>query len=260
MSITNIVDIHNHLLPSVDDGSQSFDETLRYLRAFHADGVSRLAFSPHLFGWLAEEPEGIAKRLDALDAVFEEARTRFGHRTDVPKLHFSQEILCSTPESARAVFETPRPGVRGTRYALVEFGFEIEIDCTSVVTAVIECGKRMIVSHPERYRRRRTPLSIEEILTWRDAGALLQVNGGSVLGDYGPAVEKTAWQLIEGGHAHIVSTDHHADQRVVSPAEAARVIAARCGEAAARVLLSENTGRILDDEELLPLSSALGRS
>jgi protein-tyrosine phosphatase len=42
----NIVDIHNHLLPGVDDGSRSFEETLRHLQLFHADGVTRVAVSP----------------------------------------------------------------------------------------------------------------------------------------------------------------------------------------------------------------------
>ena len=179
----NIVDIHNHLLPGVDDGAQSLEESLHYLRALFADGVTRLAVSPHLFGWITEEERGLELRLDRLEQVFDELQAACVARDDVPRLYFSQEILCPTPEIARAVFRDARPGVRGSRYALVEYGFDLRVDGTKVVEAVLAAGKRMIVSHPERYRRDGQPVSVAEILSWKKAGALLQVNGGSVLGD-----------------------------------------------------------------------------
>ena len=54
-------------------------------------------------------------------------------------------------------------------------------------------------------------------MTWKDAGALLQVNGGSVLSDYGERVATLAWRMLESGAADLISSDHHADARVVSP-------------------------------------------
>ncbi|MGQ0562155.1 MAG: CpsB/CapC family capsule biosynthesis tyrosine phosphatase [Gemmatimonadota bacterium] len=246
----NIVDLHNHLLPAVDDGSQSFDESIRHLRALRADGVTRLAVSPHLFGWLTQEQNGLDARLDRLEQVFAELQAHTADYDAVPELHFSQEILCPTPEIARAVFESPRPGVRGTRYALVEFGFDLRIDCRAVVNAVSACGRRMIVSHPERYRRDGEPVSVDEIASWKLAGAVLQVNGGSLLGDYGDAIRRTAWHLLHAGLADIISTDHHADHRPVSPKRVADAIVARGGREQARLLMAENTGRVLDDVDL----------
>ena len=251
--IKNIVDIHNHLLPGVDDGAESLEESLRHLRALHDAGVRRLAVSPHLFGWLTEEDRGLDLRLDRLEEVFVELTAATARMTDVPVLFFSQEILCPSADVARAVFATSRPGLRGTDYALVEFGFELRIDCTTVIDAVLSSGKRMIISHPERFRREREPVSIDEILSWKDAGALLQVNCGSLLGHYGVRTERTAWQLLHGGHAALLATDHHADNRVVDPAEVARAIVG--GAAQARLLMSENPGRILENRDVLPVPS-----
>ena len=246
--LENIVDIHNHLLPGVDDGAQSLEESLHYLRALFADGVTRLAVSPHLFGWITEEKRGLQLRLDRLEQVFDELQAACVARDDVPRLYFSQEILCPTPEIARAVFRDARSGVRGSRYALVEYGFDLRVDATKVVEAVLAAGKRMIVSHPERYRRDGQPVSVAEILSWKKAGALLQVNGGSVLGDYGERIAQTAWRLLEDGQVDLIATDHHADSREVSPAAVAERLLARLSVEAARLLMCENPAHVLDDQ------------
>lgn len=250
-ALQGIVDIHNHLLPGVDDGATSFEESLLYLRSLFDDGVTRLAVSPHLFGWLSEEERGLELRLDRLEEVFAELESMCAGQTDVPRLYFSQEILCPTPDIARRVFHEPRAGVRGARYALVEFGFDIQSDCTGIIRAVLASGKRMIISHPERYRRGGQPVSLAEIASWKQAGALLQVNGGSLLGDYGDAIARNAWLLLHAGAADLISTDHHAGSRVVSPTRVARAIGVRGGHEQARLLMCENTGRILDDADLV---------
>jgi protein-tyrosine phosphatase len=248
----NIVDIHNHLLPGVDDGARTADESLFHLQAFHRDSVVRTAVSPHLFGWLTEKNK-LEEQLDRLESAFEELRSHIAGRSDVPRLHFSQEILCPTPAVARAVFKTGRPGVRDTDYALVEFGFDLKGDCSDVVRAVNESGKRMIVSHPERFRRDGQRVTVDEIKSWKQAGAALQVNGGSLLGDHGSSVQATAWRLLHAGIADIVASDHHADHRPLSLKDVYTEIVRRGGEEQAHLLMSENTGRVLDGLDLLPV-------
>ena len=64
-----ITDIHNHLLPAVDDGAQSLEESIRHLRILHGEGVQQLAVSPHLFGWLTDEG-GFLQRYQELERAF----------------------------------------------------------------------------------------------------------------------------------------------------------------------------------------------
>jgi protein-tyrosine phosphatase len=210
--------------------------------------------SPHLFGWLTEEQGGLGKRLDLLEDAFEALRRACSTRADVPELYFGQEILCPTSTIARRVFEDPRAGYRGTSYALVEFGFELKDDPIHVIASVLDSGRRMIISHPERYRRNRVPVQISELRSWKAAGARLQINAGSVLGDYGAGVEALAWQALHEGLADLIATDHHADSRVVSLRSAFNVIASRCGDDVAQVLGSHNPRRVLLNQELLPVS------
>jgi protein-tyrosine phosphatase len=250
-----ITDIHNHLVPAVDDGAQSFAEALLHLQALRAEDVTHLCVSPHLFGWLTDEPGALQQRLDRLEIAFEELRSACAPRSDVPELYFGQEILCPSADIARRVFAEPRAGYRGTSYALVEFGFDLQGDPKEVVRAVLDAGRRMIISHPERYRRSRANVQIDELRAWKAEGALLQVNAGSLLGDYGVNIQMLGWQLLTEGLADVVATDHHADSRVVSPRTAFDQIAARGGVEVARLLMSENTGRVLRDEALLRVPS-----
>src|SRR5690606_30987158 len=91
------------------------------------------------------------------------------------------------------------------------------------------------------------------IRAWKKAGARLQLNGGSVLGGYGAGIEELAWQLLAEGLIDLISTDHHADARPVSPAEVGRRLTGRGAAEQAPLLLSENPHRILSDRDALPV-------
>lgn len=248
-----LVDLHNHLIPGVDDGAGTTAESLTYLRQLARDGVRRMAVSPHLDARLVHDPGALYRRLDRLEAAFDElvAACDADNRSSLPALTFSQEILVPDPGTAELVFLEPRIGIRGTSYATIEFGFELPDDPAAVVRAVRDAGRRPIVVHPERYRREVDPVTIEEIEGWKEAGAILQVNGGSILNGYGEGIARLAWELLERGLADLLGTDHHAASRPVSPAAVVRKLERRGAHEQARLLFGENPGRVLDDLETL---------
>lgn len=246
------VDLHNHLIPGVDDGSRTTTETIGFLRAFAADGVQKMAVSPHLDARLVHDSSGsLYQRLDRLEQAFTDLTTRLADEPGLPDLVFSQEILVPDPEVAELVFAEPRVGIRGTSYATIEFGFELPADTVGVVEATRNAGRRPIVVHPERYRRNTQPVGIEEIESWKDAGAILQVNGGSLLESYSPAIARLAWQILDAGLADLLGTDHHGESRPISPAAVIRKLERRGAREQARLLFAENPARILDDRDTL---------
>lgn len=249
-----LTDLHNHLLPGVDDGSASIDESLRHLTDLARDGVARLAFSPHLNGTLVYQDGALNDRLARLEAAFESLTTACRDRDDVPALGFGQEIYVPDPDTAARLLGDRRVGYRGTRYCLIEFGFYLgHPDCAEIVRAAIDAGRAPIVAHPERYIRDRRPVGMEEIESWARAGGILQVNGGSLIGIYGPEIEDLAWRLLETGLARLISSDHHADTRPVSPGAVARAIEARLGVDRVELLMEENPAHVLDDRETIPV-------
>lgn len=255
------VDLHNHLIPGVDDGSRSLAETILFLRAFADDGVQRMAVSPHLDSRLVHDPDGaLYHRLDRLENVFRNLETDLANEQGLPRLTFSQEILVPDPETAALLFSEPRVGIRGTSYATIEFGFELPEDTAGVVRAVRDAGRRPIVVHPERYRRGTDPVGIEEIESWKNAGAILQVNGGSVLDGYGPGITQLAWRILGLGLADLLGTDHHGASRPISPKAVIQKLERRGAGEQARLLFCENPGRILDDLETLPVPPHLPRA
>lgn len=249
----HFTDLHNHLLPGVDDGSRSLDESLRHLTSLARDGVRRLAFSPHLHGWLVDERgDALGRRLDLLRGVFDDVReAAASSRASLPELALGHEILLRDERTARRLLRHAGLGHGGSRYILMEFGFELPDDCPGIIAAVLDAGRRPMVAHPERYRRRGERVGLAEIESWKDAGALLQVNAGSLAGRYAPGIDDLAWRLVADGLADLMGSDNHADNRPQSPLEAARLLAARGGEAQAELLLHTNPDRVLDDDELL---------
>jgi protein-tyrosine phosphatase len=247
----DLVDLHNHLVPGVDDGARSTAESLEFLRKFWDDGVRRMATSSHLDARLVHDPDALYRRLDRIETAFQELQATCAAETGVPALTFSQEILAPAPDTAALVFVEPRIGIRGTDYATIEFGFELPDDTAGVVRAVRDAGRRPIVVHPERYRRGTTPVELAEIRSWKDAGALLQVNGGSILEGYGPGVADIAWTILDHGLADLLGSDHHGASRPVSPAAVVKKLERRVAAEQARLLYSENPGRILDNRETL---------
>lgn len=248
-----LADIHNHLIPMVDDGARTYEESFRHLRDWAADGVTRVAVTPHLNGKIAllpgDEPERRYGELKAaFDALVAEAESEVG----LPELIFGQETYMPTLEIAEALLKSGVPfGYSGTRYALIEFGFRAPDAVTETIRLVASSGRIPVVGHPERYRRADASMGLDEIATWKDAGAVLQVNGGSIVGDYGDSVEALGWELIRLGWADCLGSDSHADHRPLSMRDVVEALRGRGADVAR--LMSDNPQRLLRDDDLLPV-------
>jgi protein-tyrosine phosphatase len=64
-----------------------------------------------------------------------------------------------------------------------------------------------ILAHPERHVNIEQQLGLVE--HWRDAGAFMQINAGSIVGNYGSRAKKIAWTILEAGHADYMCSDYH---------------------------------------------------
>lgn len=242
-------DVHNHLLPAVDDGAGTMEESLRHLRAMADAGVSRLAFSSHLHGWVIHEEGGLDRRIRELEDAYGRVCRACRGREGIPRLVFGQEVLVADVETADRLFADPRVGYRGTDYALIEFGFQLPDDPVAVIRTVRRHGRRPIIAHPERYNRDGTLASIDEIVAWKAEGVLLQANVGSLLGRHGAGLANHAWEMLGRGLFDIVGTDHHGDARPDTPDHVAAALRERGAGHLVRRLLSENPQRILGNRD-----------
>ena len=231
MNLPRFTDLHSHLVPGVDDGSASVEESLESLAALRAEGVGALVTTPHLLLPHLPDDAAITAQLDRHRAAFEELAEAAYDRVDLPAIGLGQEIWAPDAAHLRRVVDRTDVGLGRGRYLLVEFGFDLRGTHEDVVRTAAEAGRGIVVAHPERYRYLPGTDPIGQMRRWRELGALLQVNAGSFNGHYrnqNPGAEALAWAMVGAGVVDLVATDHHGTRRVgVSPLEAFEALAGR---------------------------------
>ncbi len=245
-----IVDLHSHLVPGVDDGAQSVTDALEALRHLGAEGVSALVTTPHLLLPHLDSTAAVERELDRQRRAFDRLAAAAA-REGLPSIGLGQEIWAPDATAIRRVLGRNGLGLGESDYLLVEFGFELTGHHRDVIEAVLEAGLRIVIAHPERYRYLPACDPTDTAGSWRETGALLQVNAGSLSGHYersNPGARALAWQFIEQGLADLIATDHHASNRPVSPREAWDAMAGAGLEDDARRLMEETPRLIMRNE------------
>jgi protein-tyrosine phosphatase len=244
-----LVDIHSHLVPAVDDGARDPGEAVSALRALHAQGVRRLATTPHLRGELTLDPPAFGKRMDALDRGWSQllsAASATGLDVVVERGH---EVMLDVP---RPDLSDARVRLGGGSTVLVEFPrLQLPPGSAEALYELRVRGVSPLVAHPERYATLR-PADLSVVDAWRQAGARTVVNAGSLVGAFGPQAERLAFAMLREGMVDAIASDYHArpGRPLLLTAALERLLEAG-GEEQAELLLSINPGRLLDGEEPL---------
>jgi protein-tyrosine phosphatase len=231
-----VIDIHLHLLPAVDDGAESPEETRAMLARAHALGFTVLVATPHLPDRLAlpyservAAAFAIARELAAPENI--EVRTGFEVRL--------------TPDLPRRLADGEPITLAGSNAILVDLpfgGWPHHVDAT--LFAVQTAGFRPILAHPERYVAVQDEL--ERALRLAERGVLLQVNLGSLHGLFGKRAMRAAEALLRAGAVHAAASDaHSAGERYAAVPAGLERLVALVGEAGRDRLLVETPAALL---------------
>jgi protein-tyrosine phosphatase len=240
-------DFHNHLIPGVDDGARDAGFSAGALRAFRQVGVSQVIVTPHFNGSLTATPSRFAERLAELDAGWDVLRgvvdadaAAEGARLRVER---GVEVMLDIPAPD---LSDPRLRLAGTRYVLVEFpGLQLPpVNASVAVELLRRGGWTPVIAHPERYRNLESLIVLHAFVV---AGGLLQVNAGSLVGEYGPDAQRFAQQILGSGLASFVCSDYHARGEPAT-GRFARALAESGYSEQAELLLGVNPARLLADE------------
>ncbi len=246
----HFVDLHSHLVPGVDDGAATVAEALDSLRALADQGVRTVVTTPHLLLPRLDTMTAVERELDRHRRAFDELVAAVEGEEGLPELGLGQEIWAPRAAVIRPILAHDWVGLAGTRYLLVEFGFELKGTHADVIDEVLEADQRIVIAHPERYHFPEGLDPLETIAAWRDQGALLQVNAGSLTGHYresSPGSDRLAWRLLETGLVDLIATDHHGTRRRgVSLGAAYDALVAAGREVQAHALLDQAPGQILE--------------
>jgi protein-tyrosine phosphatase len=244
-SWAGMIDFHNHLIPAVDDGAADLEQALGALDTLWAQGVRGVVTTPHLSGSLTLNPPRLARRLEEMEPGWQALRDAAARRHPGLRLERGAEVMLDAPGCDLA---EPRLRLAGTRFALVEFPFmTVPPFSAQLLGALRQAGWLPVLAHPERYGNASPQL--DDARAWREAGALLQVNAGSLLGRYGEGPRRLAWGLLARGWADYLGSDFHARGRCAL-AEARQALVRAGAERQAFQLCEDNPARLLAD--LLP--------
>jgi len=196
------VDMHSHLLPGLDDGVDSYEESLGILREMEALGYQKVITTPHIMGdYYKNSPETILP-------VLEELRKRAKAAGIGLQLAAAAEYYLDEVFMRRLAEQEPLLNFGEKRYVLFETSY---MNASPFLhEAIFEMraqGYTPILAHPERYLYLYD--RYQEIHQVVEQGALLQVNANSIIGYYSKAAQQFAERLIDDGLVSFLATDCH---------------------------------------------------
>jgi protein-tyrosine phosphatase len=212
-----MIDLHSHVLPGVDDGPADLDGSLDILRGAAADGITRIAATPHVREDYPTAPETMERLVAEVNAAARD------EGIDVEVLRGGELDLEALAELDDAALR--RFGLGGNpRLLLLEFpyyGWPLEL--RDVVFRLATRGFSAVLAHPERNAEvQDAPERLRELV---DAGVLVQLTAAAVDGRLGRRPESASRRLLAAGLAHLIASDAHAPSvRAIGMTDAAAAV------------------------------------
>ena len=199
-----MIDIHCHILPGLDDGAQTIEESLKMVRIAQSEGIQKIIATPHhIEGSYHNAKEKIIRQVEILNEAIKEE--------EIPLEIFSGQEIFLTMDTAQHLKEERLLTLADSKYVLIEFPLmEIPRFAEHALYSIQLNGLIPVIAHPERIASViEDPCILEPLI---NKGCLLQVNAMSLTGHFGRKVQATAEYLVKSNMVHLMGTDAHNDQ------------------------------------------------
>src|SRR5438270_12215135 len=217
-----MIDIHHHLLWSMDDGASDLETSVAMAKAAAADGITHIVCSPHANGTYVYEPPVIAEKIAELQRLLDLQANgiKLGRGCD---FHMSYENI------HYAKVDPAKYSINGLGYLLVEIpDYGISPGLTEIFYQLQLAGLTPILTHTERNATLQNDQP--RMMDWLRGGVLVQVTAGSVVGRMGKRAERMAHELLANRWVHFLATDaHNTTSRPPKMREAFDVVASKYG-------------------------------
>lgn len=225
-----MIDIHCHILPDLDDGSDSLETSLKMAEMAIQDGVTHVIGTPHANNNYPFVPKLISSRRDELQARLGE-RLLVGTGCD---FHLSYENFEALRE------EPARFTLNQKNYLLVEFAnFSVPASLDQTLHQLQLLGLHPIITHPERNPLIRADW--ERLWGWLRQGCFVQVTAQSLTGGFGERAQTAAETLLDSNAIHFIASDaHNLTSRPLRLKPAYDLVAENKGVEIAQALFEEN--------------------
>ena len=239
-----LVDLHSHVLDSIDDGAKDIDQSLRLCELYVKNGFTKVCATPHFIKGGKYEPEAtfIKEKVAHLNECLK--------AKDIPLEVYSGMEIKLTGETIYGFKQEELLSLNGSSYVLVELPTtDVKNFVNNILFEIQAEGFTPIIAHPERYMNQMIDLTYLKELV--DRGILLQVNKGSIAGEFGKRASKNARELLKAGLVHFVSTDTHRERfRNPNIKEVEKKLIKLIGIKNTELLLCDNPKAVVEDENI----------
>lgn len=193
-------ELHSHLIPGIDDGVQTMEESIDVLRHLASLGYTKVITTPHIMGdFYKNSPENILPKLEEL-------------RSELRSNHIAIELQAAAEymvdDALQEKIDAGSLLTFGQNHVLIEMPFSAPSpNLKEILFALQINGYKPVLAHPERYLYYAArPSRYDELFA---SEVLLQVNIYSLIGYYSPQVQKAAEYLIEHKLVSMIGSDTH---------------------------------------------------
>lgn len=205
--LAGATDHHSHILPGVDDGVESMEESLRILTTYETAGVKELWLTPHIMEDIPNTPEKLKARFAELEAAY----------TGNIKLHLAAEymidnnfrrLLSNEGEKGNIIPRLLPIGNKGNHLLIETSYYNPPIRLHETLRKIKSLGYHPLLAHPERYMY----MDKEEYKELHEEGVKFQLNLPSICGAYGSTVKKRALWLLKEELYDAIGSDTHCEE------------------------------------------------
>lgn len=235
-----MIDIHNHVVFSVDDGSKSIEQSIRMIKTASEAGITEMCFTPHYM------EDGYQTERNVLEEKVFQIKEALASEKVNMKVYLGEEVFIfpNLPRSLDKVV-----CLNDSRYILIEFPLVEEVGyIEETIYELFSLGKVPIIAHPERYMATASDFSFIQNIAAQ--GALLQINANSLVGHYGREAKKLAMKLLAEDMVHFVGSDAHSSGGYELLNESLKVLSGLVSKEKYIELTEKNPGKVLNDEEI----------
>jgi len=225
-----MIDLHCHILPGIDDGAKTMEESLAMAESAIADGITHVVATPHASSEYSFDFARVRAARDDLQSRVDD-RLQLATGCD---FHLN-------PENMAALRASPAQFcINQKDYLLVEFNeFSIPPAMDQALHHLQLAGLRPIITHPERNGILRA--QPERLLRWVRAGCYAQITAGSLLGMFGTGAKSDSLAWLAQGLVHFVSSDaHNTSSRPLQLSSAREIVRSQFGEETAEAFFVIN--------------------
>lgn len=234
------IDVHAHILPEVDDGSGSIDETIRMLTRAYEQGIRTIIATPHYASGARNTPT------DKLHLIREQVQLEAHKISPEFTILPGNEIFYSGSTISR-IKSGEALTLAGSRYVLIEFSTRESYNSLyQGMSEVIRSGFLPVLAHVERYRCfYKKEYLINDLI---ELGCYIQMNSSSVLGRIFDTEANYSRKLIKQGLVHLLGSDCHDDMvRIPCMKGAEAALLKKCDESLVQRILYRNPSKVLQN-------------